>query len=541
MSSTRPKRLKWIFPLSLVLALTAALGWLSTRQPKPGQQIYRIGFENEPPLHFVGKDGQATGLAVDMVAEAASRRGIRLHWQLEPEGSEAALTAKKVDLWPMMTIRPPRKGVLYITAPYREAEICLLVRSESSYTRLEDLGNSTISYNGAPLDLSSLRPRLPNARLVVIESPKDSLEAVCQQRIDATYLSEYTAVATLLAGVTCGGQGLRVIQVPELNGVLGVGATFEARPAADAIRQEIGMMAADGALTRIAARWRSFSGRNLELAEALIRAQHTERRLIAAIAGAVLLLFGTFWQAMRIRQQRNIAKQASTQLRQLAANLQNVREEERTRMARDLHDELGQCLTAIKMDIGWAAGRGLPDDKIFAERLQSTLALVDATIRTVRKLATELRPSTLDLGLKAAMEWQLEEFHTRTGIEYSLDLPHQDVQTDTQRSTALFRILQEALTNITRHADANRVDVRLELSHGDLTLEVHDNGTGIPEEQSPGRTFGIIGMQERALALGGEVTVKPHPSGGTVVRARIPFSQTNASGPGNERNGTVRP
>lgn len=524
MSLTRPKRLQWIITLSLALAFTAALAWRSTRQAKLGQQIYRIGFENEPPLHFLGKDGNATGLAVDLVAEAARRRGIRLHWQLEPEGSEAALRAKKVDLWPMMTIRPERQGVVYITEPYREAEICLLVRSESSYTRLQDLGNSTISYNGAPLDLSLLRPRLPNARLAVIESPKDSLEAVCQQRIEAAYLSEYTAVATLLAGVSCGGQGLRVIQVPELRGLLGVGATFEARPAADALRREIGAMAADGAFASIAARWRSFSGRNLELTDALIRARNTERRLIAGIAGAVLLLFGTFWQAMRIRQERNNAKQATTQLRELAANLQNVREDERTRIARDLHDELGQCLTAIKMDIGWAASRVPQDDKIFADRLQSALALVDTTIRNVRKLATELRPSTLDLGLKAAIEWLLEEFHLRTGIEYSLDLPDQDIEPAAQRSTAIFRILQETLTNIARHSRATCVDVRLELNNGDLTLEVHDNGRGINEEQSAGRTFGILGMRERALALGGEVTVQAHPSSGTIVRARIPFS-----------------
>ena len=525
MRLSRPKRLKWIIALSLAVALTAGAGWLSTRQPKLGRHVYRIGFEDEPPLHFVGKDGSATGLAVDLVSEAARRRGILLRWQLEPEGSEAALRARKVDLWPMMTIRPEREGVVYITDPYREAEVCLIVRSESRYTRLEDIENSTISYNGAPLDLSLLRPLLPNARFAVIESPKDSLEAVCQQRIDAAYLSEYTAVATLLMGVTCSGQGLRVIQVPELRGLLGVGATFEARSAADALRKEIGAMAADGALTGIAARWRSFSGRNLELTDALNRARNTERRLMAAIAGAVLLLFGTFWHALRIRQERNNAKQATHQLRRLAANLENVREEERTRIARDLHDELGQCLTAMKMDIGWAAGRVPSDDKLFADRLQSALALVDTTIRNVRKLATDLRPSTLDLGLKAAIEWQLEEFHSRTGIEYSLDLPDQDVESDVQPSTAVFRILQETLTNIARHSRATCVDVRLDLDNGDLALEVHDNGTGIPEEQAPSGSFGILGMRERALALGGQVSVQPHPSVGTIVRARIPSTR----------------
>jgi len=267
-----------------------------------------------------------------------------------------------------------------------------------------------------------------------------------------------------------------------------------------------------------------FSARDLELTDALIRARNTERRLMAAVAGVVLLLFAMFWQAMRIRRERNNAKLAASELRQFAANLENVREEERTRIARDLHDELGQCLTAMKMDIGWAAGRVPSDDKLIADRLQPALALVDTAIRNVRKLATDLRPSTLDLGLKAAMEWQLEEFHSRTGIEYSLALPDEDVESDAQRSTAVFRILQETLTNIARHSRATCIDVRLELHNGDLTLEVHDNGAGIPDELSPGRRFGILGMRERALALGGEVTVQPRPSGGTIVRTRIPLA-----------------
>lgn len=229
---------------------------------------------------------------------------------------------------------------------------------------------------------------------------------------------------------------------------------------------------------------------------------------------------------MRIRRERNRYEHATTQLRHLAASLQKVRDEERTRVARELHDELGQALTAIKMDIGWAADRVPPGDKTFVDRFQSTLALVDTTIRNIRKVATELRPSILDLGLNAAIEWQLEEFHSRTGVEYSLDLPNPEVEADPQLSTAIFRIFQEALTNVSRHSRATCIDVQLHRSSGDLILEVQDNGKGISEQPSSGRggSLGILGMRERALVLGGEVTVQSPASGGTVVRARIPLA-----------------
>src|SRR6266481_5977314 len=239
---------KWILALTTVLVLTTPLVWLEMWQLELSQRIYRIGFDNQPPEHFLGKDGKPAGLIVELISEAARRRGIRLQWSLQLESSEAALKMKKVDLWPIMTIRPERKGVVYITDPYREDTICFFVRSESPFTRLQDLGNSRIAYDGEPLDVRLLHPHLPNAKLVVIDSPKERVEAVCQQSVEAAYVDEYTALTTLLEGVSCRGQGLRLIQAPELSGLLGVGATFEAKPVADAIRKEIGNMAADGTL-----------------------------------------------------------------------------------------------------------------------------------------------------------------------------------------------------------------------------------------------------------------------------------------------------
>src|SRR5258708_4197105 len=121
-----------------LLILAAALGWFATRPSRPDRRVYRIGFDNQPPQHFIGNDGKPTGLAVELIDEAARRHGIRLQWLLAPESAEAALRSKKVDLWPMMTIRPERKKIVYITDPYREDAFCFIVRSGSTATRLED-------------------------------------------------------------------------------------------------------------------------------------------------------------------------------------------------------------------------------------------------------------------------------------------------------------------------------------------------------------------------------------------------------------------
>jgi PAS domain S-box-containing protein len=209
------------------------------------------------------------------------------------------------------------------------------------------------------------------------------------------------------------------------------------------------------------------------------------------------------------------------QLRALAARVQSVREEERTRVAREIHDELGQSLTAIKIDLS-SLSHDLPAEK--KQQSASILKLVDETIQAVRRISTELRPAILDaVGLVAAVEWAAGEFAARTGTKCQLNLPQGDVVIDEERATALFRIFQETLTNVARHANATEVNVRLDEEDGNLTLEVHDNGGGIREEQlSAGSSLGILGMRERARLLGGELTLAGALGAGTTVRVRIP-------------------
>lgn len=226
-------------------------------------------------------------------------------------------------------------------------------------------------------------------------------------------------------------------------------------------------------------------------------------------------------------------KNSREHLRNLAAHLQSVREEERTRIAREIHDELGQTLTGLKMDLSWL-GSKLSEDggdvlrALLLEKINAMSKLINATIQEVRKIATELRPGVLDdLGLTAAIEWQAQEFQTRTGLQCMVTLPPEDVTLDQERSTAIFRIFQEILTNVARHANATTVNSRLTADAGHLILEVSDNGQGITESEISGsKSLGLLGMRERALLLGGEVHIRGIQGKGTTVMVRLPLPST---------------
>ncbi len=214
------------------------------------------------------------------------------------------------------------------------------------------------------------------------------------------------------------------------------------------------------------------------------------------------------------------------ELRALAAKLQSIREEERTRVAREIHDELGQALTAIKIDLSSFIFEHRHDSKAPPEKADAILKLVDQTIQSVRRISTELRPGILDdLGLFAAIEWATEDFEGRTGAKCHLVLPPDELLIDEERATALFRIFQETLTNVARHANATQLDIQLLGDNGYLSLEVRDNGKGLSEDQLFGsKSLGILGMRERALLLGGELTISGSPGKGTSVKARIPLN-----------------
>lgn len=219
-------------------------------------------------------------------------------------------------------------------------------------------------------------------------------------------------------------------------------------------------------------------------------------------------------------------KTSREQLRSLSAYIEAAREEERVYIAREIHDELGRMLTALKMELGCLSGKIPGDKEALPEKTKAMSELIDAAIKTVHRISTALRPALLDdLGLVAAIEGQVEEFRKRTGISCELVSDAEELFIDRSVSIAIYRILQEALTNIVRHADANIVRVTFKKKpSGKLMLEVCDNGKGITEEQISGpRAFGLTGIRERVYLLGGEVRITGNEGKGTTLKVEIPY------------------
>ncbi|MEE9190373.1 MAG: sensor histidine kinase, partial [Candidatus Neomarinimicrobiota bacterium] len=214
------------------------------------------------------------------------------------------------------------------------------------------------------------------------------------------------------------------------------------------------------------------------------------------------------------------------QLHELSSHMEIVREEERTNIAREIHDELGQALTALKMDLAWLTKKFPDVPSSITEKRDSMKNIINDTIQSVKKISTELRPGILDdLGLSAALEWQTEEFNKRSGIACDTRSNPEEIVTDPARSTAIFRIFQECLTNVSRHSKATKVKVRLKDDHGILTLTVSDNGKGISESDIENPTsYGLKGIQERVYPWNGTVKITGSPGKGTVLIAIIPQS-----------------
>jgi PAS domain S-box-containing protein len=226
----------------------------------------------------------------------------------------------------------------------------------------------------------------------------------------------------------------------------------------------------------------------------------------------------------RVRDEEAL-KRSREEIRELAMAATTAREQEKSRIARELHDELGQALTALKIDLGWLRERVAADGGEVREKLSAMQGLVDATVAAARRISADLRPLMLDdLGLAAATDWLVQNFSQRTGVACTLEAEEEDLDLQDPYATAVFRVLQESLTNIARHAGATKVFVRVERRDGRIALEVRDNGRGFSttDPAKPG-SYGLLGLRERASLLGGDVSVDSVPGKGTTMRMSLPL------------------
>ena len=244
------------------------------------------------------------------------------------------------------------------------------------------------------------------------------------------------------------------------------------------------------------------------------------------------VVLGLGFNISRIKDAEGLLKQSEEDLRDLASNLQNVREEERTSISREIHDELGQLLTAIKLDVSWL-DRKIQGDVIVKERIGGILSMLTEMIHSIRRISTQLRPSILDdLGLVEALRWQVRDFQKRGGVRVQFECPEESLKLEAGVTTGLFRIFQEALTNIARHAEATAVSACLFKEGEQLVLTITDNGKGFDQHAAKKKkTLGLLGMKERTLMMKGVYEISSQPGNGTSLRVSVPlqmFGQPSA-------------
>ena len=250
--------------------------------------------------------------------------------------------------------------------------------------------------------------------------------------------------------------------------------------------------------------------------------------------GEPIKVFGATQDVTELKRAEEGLKETSEQLRSLSARLQSAREEESKRIAREIHDELGGALTALRWDLEEVRdviSEASVSSQLAALRrkIEAMITLTETILNTVRRLASEVRPMALDeLGLVEAIEWQALQFETRTGIAVEYQCPLEKVDLNSEQSTALFRILQEALTNILRHAQATEVTISMKQECGEFFLAIKDNGRGITEsEKSGAHSLGLLGMRERAHLIGAQIDITGIEGKGTLVAMRIPISESS--------------
>jgi PAS domain S-box-containing protein len=318
----RIRKAPWLALLVVALLLIVAL--LPLFRITPQNRTYIIGWDVDPPDQVATNSGEPTGFAVELVREAAKRRGIRLRWVLHLESSEAALRSKAVDLWPMMVITKDRKQILHLTDPYQENQYGLFVDAKSAFTKTGDLKQRTISYDGMPFNGRLLREHFPGTVHLRKSSLADAVRSVCVGEAEAVFADRIAVFSLLLSNQPCPSMSLRMLPIVTFKTELGIGATRESRAAADAIREEMGVMAGDGSLGKIMSVWSYDSGQELDSLVVLQRAKSQLRWYRIGLAAVAALFLFALWAAAGYRQQRIKAQGYGRALGQAERNVRLV-------------------------------------------------------------------------------------------------------------------------------------------------------------------------------------------------------------------------
>ena len=522
--------------------------WQSRLASELHARVYRVGFGDDPPFQLRASNGEPTGVAVEIVKEAARRRGIHIVWVQPAHFAATAIEQGEADLWVLMTDLAERHSSMYISEPYLTMERCFLVLKSSGFRSASDLNRARIAYRQSWASVPSptasggssnadelyLHAHFPAATAVPlsIERPGSLVEALNDHIVDAGLVNKTVAPTRL---VTEGGrQGLDLINAPDAIGPLGLGASFGAQRAAQAIRSEIDRMAEDGSMGRITEPWGFFQSASFNIVGQLADAKRTNRMLAEGMAGfaAATVLVGLL--LVWVRRERN-------SVRDLTSRLISAQEQERTRIARDLHDDINQQLATLALSIGQMRRSGAAPGQAAPEQWQRLIGQVEQVRSGVHRISHALHPALLEFsGLLAALDALRRDVAAASGIAVSLEPgPLAEPEAETvppEMALCLYRVAQEALQNAVKHSGSNSVRIRVVRAGKDLELSVSDTGKGISSAAfQPGAGLGLVSMQERARLIHGHLRIDTRTEGprhGTIVTMSVPLARVSSASSG---------
>lgn len=533
-------------PMGWVLA-AATLGvalaaWQVHLASELRSTTYRIGFGDDPPFQFRGAQAIPTGVAVEIVKEAARRRGIRLDWVQPPHFAASAIEHNEVALWVLMTDLPQRRQHVYLSEPFLTTERCFLVLKNRGFRSAHDLEHSRIAFRNswspernavaAPssnADELYLRAHFPEASTVPLplERASSLMQALKDGAVDAALVNKTVVAESLLSDGER--DALDLINVPDAIGSLSLGAAPEAGRAAKAIRDEIDRMAEDGSLRRITEPWGFFQGASLNIISQLADARRTSRMIAvgAAVLAVAAALIGFLF--VRVRRERN-------SVRDLGARLISAQEQERTRLARDLHDDISQQVVTLALSVGRMKRLGSALLESGTEPWEHLLSQVEQIRAGVHSVSHRLHPAVLEyLGLLPALEALCKDTAAASGLDVTLrsnpDAASSTKALPAETALSLYRIAQEALQNAVKHSGSKQVSLLVAQNAATLELSVSDSGKGIPDAaMRAGTGLGLVSMRERARLMNGHLRIETHSEGqfgGTTVTVSIPLPRAS--------------
>ena len=511
--------------IALLLAAIAPLSGNSLAAFSPPGQLVVVTDDSYPPYLFRTDGGQLQGIIKDKWELWSRKTGIPVKVEgMEWAKAQERLKNETADVIEALAYTEPRAKLYEYSPPYAEVEARVFFhRSVSGINDVSSMRGFTIGAKDGSACANWLEERgietirrYPTSDAVVQGARAREVPLFCMDLPVAQYLIYKQNLADEFRQTS-------PLYVTRFHWAVLKGQT----DLRDFIQRGFERIAAQE-LRDIQTRW---LGSSLKLAVDPRYFYYLALLGAGILAAAVLLILWN--RTLRLRVSAKTAELSSAlrslqmhaeRLRELSAHHESVREEERARIAREIHDELGQALTALKMDLsvlGMKFGEGNPEIKTRAQELRDT---VDRTIQVVRDVATALRPAVLDFGILPAVESLVEEFQKRSGIRCTVEFLGTETRLAEDRSIVIFRILQESLTNISRHAGAKKVQITVGLDATHFHLDVKDDGSGFDVDGAGKRkTFGLLGIRERVIMLRGELSIRSSPGAGTEVSVSIPY------------------